>query len=312
MNDNKEKIALKIRQKLIEIVLNQPAEGILFSGGLDSAILACVNPAMKAITITLESHGPDIEYARNISKSKGIPHYHREVTVEEAINKIPEVIRILESFDPALPNDLAAYFGLEYAKELGLKNVMTGDASDEIFAGYSFMENLDDLKSYINGISPFLEFSSNRIGRHFDLAIRQPFLDESFLKFALSIDTGLKIKKVDDKTWGKWILRYAFSDFLPDGAAWQTKRPLEEGSGMSHLRGIIESWISDKEFAEKKARYGIQFFCKEQLYYFEIFRKEVGEIPPVKEGEKQCKSCGAGMKREKFHCRVCGSVENGL
>jgi asparagine synthase (glutamine-hydrolysing) len=312
MNGRKEEVALKIRQQLMKAVLYEPAEGVLFSGGLDSAILACINPAMKAITITLESHGLDIEYARNISGSKGIPLYHRKIGIEEAMSKIPIVIRMLESFDPALPNDLAVYFGLEYAKELGLKSIMTGDGSDEIFAGYSFMETLDDLEGYINNISPFLKFSSNRVGNHLGLAVKQPFLEASFFRFALSIDTAFKIKRTENKTWGKWILRYAFTDLIPNGHAWQTKRPLEEGSGMSYLRDIITSQISDKEFAEKKTRYGIQFLNKEHLYYYEIFRKEVGEIPPVREGEKQCKGCGAGMKKETFHCRVCGSMEDRL
>lgn len=312
MNNDIEQISLEIRQKLFKIVVDQPAEGILLSGGLDSAILACIKPDMKAITITLESYGPDIEYARNVSRLKGIDHYHKEVTVEEALGRVPEVIKILKSFDPALPNDLAAYFGLSYAKELGLKTIMTGDGSDEIFGGYSFMEDLDDLDGYIKTISPFLEFSSNKICDHLGLAIRQPFLDESFFAFALSIDPALKINRAGGDTIGKWILRYAFSDLLSDGIAWQTKRPLEVGSGMSHLREVITSRISDKEFAEKMNLYGIQFLNKEHLYYYEIFQNEVGEIPKVQEGEKRCPGCGAGMKREKFHCRVCGFVEDGL
>ena len=309
MNDSTERVSLEIRQRLVKLTMDQLVEGILFSGGLDSGILACIRPDMKAITITLESHGSDIKYARDISKSKGILHYHKEVKIEEALNAIPELIRILESFDPAIPNDLAAYFGLKYARELGLHSVMTGDGSDEIFAGYSFMETLDDLEGYIKSISPFMEFGSNRIGKYFGLSISQPFLDKAFLEFSGSIDPKLKIKRVDGKTWGKWILRYAFSDLLPDGIAWQTKRPLEVGSGMSYLRSVIESMVSDKEFNEKRDLYGIKFFSKEHLYYYKIFRKEIGLIPPVLGDEKQCHSCGAGIPKDKFHCRVCGWVE---
>ncbi|MBA4391568.1 MAG: hypothetical protein C0399_11630 [Syntrophus sp. (in: bacteria)] len=309
MNDSKERIALEIRQKLTKLALYQPAEGILFSGGLDSAILACINPAMKAITITLESHGPDIEYARNISRSRGIPHYHREINVEEALNAIPEVIKILGSFDPALPNDLAVYFGIKYAKELGLQSIMTGDGADEIFAGYSYMETIDNLEGYIKRLAPYINFSSNTIGRHFGITIHQPFLQKEFFNFALSIDPRLKIKKVNNKPCGKWILRHAFSDILPDNIAWQAKRPLEVGSGMTKLRTIIELKVSDKEFAEKSRIYKIKFFNKEHLYYYEIFRREIGPIPCPQENETECPGCSAGIIKGKTHCRICGWAE---
>jgi asparagine synthase (glutamine-hydrolysing) len=312
MNTTVNEIAAQLKRKLIAAALRCPADGILFSGGLDSGILACISPGMKAITVTLESYGPDIAFAEDISKSERIPHYHKRVAIEEALQAIPELIGILESFDPAIPNDLAAYFGLQYAKELGLKGVMTGDGADELFAGYSFMEDIDDLTGYIKKISPHFEFSSNHIGKHFGLSIYQPFIDKDIFDFALNIDPKLKVKKERDVTWGKWILRYAFADVLPCGTAWQTKRPLEVGSGMSYLRSVIESMVSDKEFNEKRDLYGIKFFSKEHLYYYKIFRKEIGLIPPVLEDEKQCRSCGAGIPKDKFHCRVCGWVEESI
>lgn len=309
MNDSKEKIALEIKQRLTKLVLYPPADGILFSGGLDSAILACINPVMKGITITLESYGPDIEYARNISKSKGIPHYHREINVEEALNAIPEVIKILGSFDPALPNDLVVYFGLKHAKELGLKSIMTGDGADEFFAGYSYMETIDDLEGYMQRLAPHTHFSSNTIGRHFGITIHQPFLQKDFVNFVLTIDPKLKIKKVNNKTWGKWILRQVFSDVLPEKIAWQTKRPLEVGSGMAQLRAIIELTVSDKEFAEKSRLYGINIFNKDHLYYYEIFLREIGPVPRPRDDERECPGCGTGITNEKSHCRICGWSE---
>ena len=42
---------------------------------------------------------------------------------------IGDVIRILKSFDPAIPNDLVVYFGIRFAKELGIKKVATGDGA---------------------------------------------------------------------------------------------------------------------------------------------------------------------------------------
>ncbi|OPY73725.1 MAG: Asparagine synthetase B (glutamine-hydrolyzing) [Syntrophorhabdus sp. PtaU1.Bin002] len=291
-------------------MLGRPTKGgILFSGGLDSAALAFLLPGVTAITVTLESQGEDLEYATYLNESLNLVHTHRRVTVMEALGAIPEVIRILKSFDPAIPNDLTVYFGLKHAKELGLTHVMTGDGSDEIFAGYRYMETMPDLAAYIRKLSRSLEFGSNRIGNFFGITIHQPFLEKNFLDWALAIGVDLKIREQDGKVWGKWILRHAFDGFLPPKVVWQAKRPLEEGSGMSSLRQIISSMVSDEEFSERGREYPVQFMDKEHFYYYKIFRNKVGEIPPPQSGEKACPGCGAGIGREKSHCRVCGWVK---
>mgnify|MGYP002408169163 CR=1 FL=1 len=310
MTDGVERTSLEIRQRLMKSMQGRPIEGgILFSGGLDSAVLTSLRPGATAITVTLESRGEDLEYATCLNKSLNLIHTHRRVTTQEALGAIPEVIRILKSFDPAIPNDLAVYFGLKHAKELGLTHIVTGDGSDEIFAGYSYMETIPDLAAYINKLSRFLEFSSNRIGNFFGITIHQPFLERNFLDWALTIGVDLKIRELDGKVWGKWILRHAFDGFLPSKVVWQAKRPLEEGSGMSSLRQIISSMVSDEEFSEKDKGYPVQFMDKEHFYYYKIFRNVVGEIPPPQGGEKTCPGCGTGIEREKSHCRVCGWVE---
>ncbi len=116
--------------------------------------------------------------------------------------------------------------------------------------------------------------------------------------------------KVRGKLWGKWILRKAFEDVLPKEIIWQDKRPLEYGSGMTKLREIISSKISDDEFEEKKKLYPINFLNKEHLYYYEIYRNAIGEIRKPKEKEKECPYCGGGMGISSFHCKTCGGVLN--
>ena len=52
-------------------------------------------------------------------------------------------IKVLKSFDPMeIRNSAAAYVALKVARDRGLKTVMTGDAGDELFAGYSFFFDL--------------------------------------------------------------------------------------------------------------------------------------------------------------------------
>ncbi len=299
-------VSIELRERLREAMQQNSTEGLLFSGGLDTSILAVLNPNMKAITVSLESFGEDTSYAGLVAKNLKLNHYHRRVNIDEAIDSIPDVIRILKSFDPAIPNDLVVYFGLKLAKEMGMEDIMTGDGSDELFAGYSFMQKIDDLEGYIKKVSRNMKFSSNRIGDFFGMKIVQPFLEKEFVNFALSINLDLKLKKYGGKSLGKWILRKAFEDILPKEIIWQDKRALECGSGMENIREIISNKITDEEF--KKNSYAVKFMNKEHFYYYRIYRSVVGEIPKPKNNQKACPGCGAGMDLDSFHCQVCGNV----
>ncbi len=303
-----EKIADELKKRLTENIRKNPAEGLLFSGGLDTSLLAAINPRVKAITVSLQSYGEDKRYSDRVAKFLNLKHYKKDVNIDEAIDAIPEVIRALKSFDPAIPNDLVVYFGLRFAKKLGIKEIMTGDGADELFAGYDFMRNIEDLDKYIRRIASSLVFNSNELGNFFGIGIKQPYLDRKFIDFALNVPLKLKIKEKDGKIRGKWILRKAFEELLPPEIIWQNKRTLECGSGMTRLRQILSLKIPDEEFEEKKKLYPIRFLNKEHLYYYEIYKREVGEIPGPKEDQKGCPGCGAGMSKRSFHCKVCGYV----
>ncbi|MEW6674533.1 MAG: asparagine synthase-related protein [Nitrospirota bacterium] len=303
-------LILALREKLEDIVKRNSVDCLLFSGGLDTSILAALNPDVLAITVSLESSGEDIKYAKSLAQKLNLRHCHKIVGIDEAIDSIPMVIKILKSFDPAIPNDLVVYFGLKLAKELGAQEIMTGDGADELFAGYSFMDDLDDLEAYIQRISKNVSFSSNDIGKFFGIKIIQPFLDKKVIDLSLKIPASLKVKRENGKLLGKWILRKAFEDLLPKEIIWQDKRPLEYGSGMTELRKIISSKITDSEFEERKRLYPINFLNKEHLYYYEIYRKEIGDIPRPKDLQKECPGCGAGMERTAFHCKICGYISN--
>ncbi len=300
----------EIRKKLKCAVDESRAEGLLLSGGLDSGILAALAPGVSAFTVTLAPYGEDGEYAKILTRTLQINWYHRMIGIGEAVDSVPAVIRILKSFDPAIPNDIATYFGLKLAKEKGAKNVMTGDGSDELFAGYSFMFDLPDLESYIRRLKDKMCFSSNILGQKLGVEIKQPYLSHEMIELALEIPKDFKIRVEGEKRWGKWILRKAFEGVLPPKIIWQDKRPLEYGSGTRRLRRIISEKISDEEFAEKRRLYPVRFMSKEHLFYYEIYRKVVGEIPAPEKGETSCSGCGAGIERKANHCHICGTIQN--
>ncbi|MFH1996207.1 MAG: asparagine synthase-related protein [Candidatus Omnitrophota bacterium] len=295
-----------VRNALREAVKKDPAEAILFSGGLDTSILAALDPRIKAISVSLEDFGEDLIFARKTAEHLGLERHHSTVTVAEAIQAVPAVIRILKSFDPAIPNDLVVYAGFKKAKEMGFSSIMTGDASDELFGGYSYMRAMPDLNGYIRRISRAMSFSSNDIGGHFGIRVVQPFCRKEIVSLALGIPQELKINREADEPVGKWILRKAFEDLLPPDVIWQDKRPLECGSGMEELRAIISRKVTDGEFSKRPEH--MEFYNKEHFYYYSVFKEGGQAVPALGKGEKACRGCGAGIRPGSFHCKTCGYV----
>jgi asparagine synthase (glutamine-hydrolysing) len=293
----------QLRSKLREAVERSRADGILLSGGLDTSILAFVARPSVGFTVALkDSPASDLVYSEKIAKLLGIQHKKTEFTTEEALATLPEVIGILKTFDLALPNDLAIYFALKLAGESGISSIMTGDGADELFAGYSYMAELrpEALERYIKKLSRNWHFSANELGRTLDIEIKQPFLDEDFVRFALEISPELKVKD----GVGKYILRKSFEDLIPPEIVWRRKEPIEYGSGSTKLHEIINSTVTDEEFQSARNEVDIKFINKEHFFYWRIYNKVVGKIPKAKSSEKRCPCCGAAIGT--YHCPTCG------
>lgn len=290
----------RLRAAIEGSVYRASADVLLFSGGLDTSILAILAPHLPAIHICLEDIGKDLLYAERLAKERRISLVVRQVSVAEALACIPEVIRIRRSFDPALPNDLALYFAFSEARRSGFRSVMVGDGADELFAGYSYMFDLN-LTQYIPWLAKRMRFSANEFGEWFGMDVSQPYLDPAVVELALSIPPELKVKEEEGHRVGKWVLRKAFEPLLPPEVCWQDKRPIEVGSGFSRLREIVTSMLTDEDWAAP-----VRFFTCDQPYYYRIYREVVGEIPSPASGEPECPCCGAGMSPDVHHCRVCG------
>jgi len=320
MNKKKEEEACgRLKELLRDVAEENAADALLLSGGLDTSILAAVSKnkgkIKKALTVSLDGTlAPDQGYAKKVAQRFLYQHHQLCITENEALKKLPEVIKAVRSFDPALPNDLAIYVALKEAKNLGIGSVMTGDGADELFAGYSYMHELshDALNKYIRNISKTMYFSSNKLGDFLGVEIKQPYLDKKIVEFALDINSGLKVKEKDGRKYGKWILRKAYEKELGE-IAWREKEPIEFGSGITKLREIIASKISDAEFDAKKREYEMEFMNKEHLFFYEIYKEVVGEVPKVKmemkikaKEKNVCPLCKAELPENRFHCYICG------
>ncbi len=319
--DSINQVCQDLRKLVDNVVQKNLTDGMLFSGGLDTSVVAFVASKfskLELFTVAFEnSPALDIKYAKlmaNLLKMNHTVHIFGDAEMQSAIN---DVIKVLKLFDPMdVRNSVAAYVALTVAKENGVKGVMTGDGLDELFGGYSWLVNLNDqeLKENLSSMWRVMQFTSIPMAESLGMVSKPPFIDPEFRAFAYALDTKLMIREERGKMWGKWIMRKAFQGLMPDEIVWRKKTPLEFGSGTTIFPQVFNKKISDSYFQEKVKKYReadkVTIRDKEHLFYYEIFRSHFGVPSEVfKDAEgKQCPHCKAvgGNMKSKF-CKVCGA-----
>lgn len=318
--ENEDALLLKVREIIGRVVERNLADGLLFSGGLDTSVIAyeaSKHKLVTAITVAFK-HGvaEDLYYAKKAAEFLGINQEVYVFDVEELLKVAEEVIAILKVFDPMeVRNSIPVYIGLRRAKVMGLGDVMTGDGLDELFLGYPWLFHLpeDELNRRLVKMWEEMQFSSIPIGKALGISVRAPFLDAEFKEFAKKIDIKMKLNVKDGKKHGKWLIRKAYEGLLPDEIIWRSKAPLEIGTGTTVLPKFFEERITDDYFEAQRKIYmerdEVKLSTKEQLFYYEIFRRLHGkpsDACDVKLG-KQCPNCKTFLGRETNFCRVCGA-----
>ncbi len=307
-----------LRRLLEESVKRNLAEGMLLSGGLDTSIIAAVASKyrkLKAFTVAFEgAPSPDVEYAEQVAEKFNLEHIIHYMSMEELNYEIPTIVRVTNSFDPMeIRNSVVILVGLKAAKEAGTNSILTGDGADELFAGYSFLFQYSPkkLERELQRIWENMRFSSRDIAAYLNMEVKLPYLDKNFQSYAKQIDPKLKVHKMRGGIIGKWILRKAFQDVLPQNIVWRVKTPIEQGSGTAHLPQIFEELISDTTFEEKRRRIWqedhVEIRDKEHLAYYEVYRSEIGVPSATSTKEKICPKCNSNVKKDSTYCRTCGA-----
>jgi len=313
-----ERFCRELRQVLTRAVERNLGDVILLSGGLDSSIIALLASKVgdvKAVSVYLEnSPGSDLRYAKIVAGFLGIEHLIRVFDLDELEDAIRSTIRILRTFDPMeVRNSAAIYIALRHAKDNGRRVAMTGDGGDELFAGYSFLYNLDfeELDHKIRRIWKRMSFSSTALGEALGIKVNQPYLDPEMLSFAEKLDSRFRIGFRDEKRYGKFILRMAFEEMLPEEIIWREKVPIEGGSGTSILPRIFDEKISNQDFDKLRERYlmedGVKIRSKEQLFCYQIYRELFGPPHPDGSTKKICPMCHSNVPDDASYCKVCGA-----
>ena len=119
--------------------------GLFLSGGIDSSLLTILaEPFLKDNLQTLSIVFDENEFSEKsyqnliIAKTKA-KHKTYTVTKEHFLEALPDMI---EAMDQPSTDGINSYFICKYAKEAGLKAVLSGLGADELFGGYNSFANM--------------------------------------------------------------------------------------------------------------------------------------------------------------------------
>ena len=135
--------------------------GVFLSGGVDSsAIAALMTRMMKPDPVRSFSVGyaeaeySELSYARQVANAIGTHHREVQIGMDEFFNELPKLVWN-EDEPITWPSSVSLYFVARLAAE-DVKVVLTGEGSDELFAGYEryqhFQFNYNAMRAY--GLAP--------------------------------------------------------------------------------------------------------------------------------------------------------------
>ena len=317
---NVDEVAAKLRDLLEKSVKKNLTKDMLFSGGIDTSILATIVSKyvrIRGFTCAFkQANALDIKYAKLMAKQLNIEHYMNPFDEDEVFEVIPDVVKTLGSFDPMeVRNSITIMIGLKFAKSYGSTKLITGDGADELFAGYHIyyrhVGNKEKLSEMLKKMWGIMAFSSVPLGKLMGIEVKQPFLDPEVKAFAMNLDPRYNVQEERGEVWGKWILRKAYEDVLPPEVRWRDKNPIEVGSGTTILPKFMAGKISDSEFASKKKRIletdKVTIRDKEQLFYYEAYREVVGVPHPKDPYARTCPQCNSNVAENAVVCKTCGA-----
>lgn len=205
---------------LLRSKVNYGKIGLLFSGGLDSSIIAHHLVKNKIDFIAISINNQEKDNAEKISKQIGFNViYIDDFISNEEIKSCVYMYENYLDYGSLIPQ----YLLFKKCKELGINTVLTGDGSDELFSGYNraLYEDTFDYDFY-SELPYYHLIRIDRISMGFTIEARNPFLSSDIINFAISTSYNDRI--------GKKILRDIYSCYFDTSII---KKPLR--------------WKSDKE-----------------------------------------------------------------
>ena len=212
---------------------------VILSGGLDSSLTLMhvreMHPDCVAVTIG-SPHSEDLHYARRLTRELGVQHEIVELRRRDiGLAEIREAIRMSELTEYGdIINAVISVPLFRRIADRGIKVVLGGDGSDELFGGYPMYERIGPEHSrrlFLHKIRNLGRTELQRVDRTSmgqGVEVRVPFLDPAVVELAMRIPASFKIRDGQEK----WIVRQAFADMLPDYIRRRPKNGLSYSTGL--------------------------------------------------------------------------------
>ncbi|MEO6154525.1 MAG: asparagine synthase B, partial [Thermomonas sp.] len=279
--------------------------GVLLSVGLDSSLVAACAakfarkriedddkgeawwPRLHSFAIGLEG-SPDLAAAEIAAAALSTVHHGFTYSFEEGLDALPEVIRHIETYDvTTIRASTPMYLLARRIKAMGVKMVLSGEGSDELFGGYLYFHKAPNAREFheelvrkLDALHSFDCLRANKSMMAWGVEPRVPFLDVEFMDVAMRMDAQHKMAgaRPDGSTRiEKAILREAFEGYLPKEILWRQKEQFSDGVGYGWIDGLkahADAHVSDAAFAEAATRFPINTpMTKEGYFYRDQFEQ---------------------------------------
>jgi asparagine synthase (glutamine-hydrolysing) len=159
-------VATALEKSVVSHMMTDVPYGVLLSGGLDSFVVSAIAakhaqkriedneksdawwPKLHTFSIGLKD-SPDLKYAREAAAVLKTQHHEFHFTVEEGLNAISDVIWHLETFDiTTIRAGTPMYLLARKVKAMGVKMVLSGEGSDELFGGYLYYHKAPNAEEF--------------------------------------------------------------------------------------------------------------------------------------------------------------------
>lgn len=250
-------------------------------------------PRLHSFSIGLPN-SPDLIAARKAAEYLETVHHEYTFSVQEGLDAVQDVIYHLETYDvTTVRASTPMYLLSRKIKAMGVKMVLSGEGSDEIYGGYLYFHAAPDAPSFhqecvkrVKNLHTSDCLRANKSTMAWGLEARVPFLDKEFLEVSMNIDAtekmfnkgSLQERDADGRPkMEKYILRKAFDvgpdgqrPYLPDSILWRQKEQFSDGVGYSWIDGLkahAEAAVSDEQMAAASERYTLDTPETKEAYY---------------------------------------------
>ncbi|MCJ1324587.1 asparagine synthetase [Thelotrema lepadinum] len=251
-------------------------------------------PQLHSFSIGLPD-APDTKAAIEVANFLKTKHHALTFTIQEGLDALSDVIFHLESYDVTTIRASTPMFLLSRKiKAMGVKMVLSGEGSDEIFGGYLYFHAAPDKAAFheetvrrVKDLHTADCLRANKSTSAWGVEARVPFLDKEFLSISMSIDPAEKL--ITPSRIEKYILRKAFDTtsepetepYLPEHILWRQKEQFSDGVGygwIDALKDAAQAQVSDDMMKSPKAEWGNDVPDTKEAYWYRTMFDE--HFPP--------------------------------